>query len=727
MGKTTVHVSDVPKMMRFWDHEKNTEDPALLSPRSKKTAFWKCPDCGYAWSSTIATRYAAKPLCPCHETGKRIQPKYNDYLTILPDAAREYDFAKNEANGIDIYHEGVSSETIVSWKCPDCGREWTTSLATRVKRDKITGKYSFSPCPHYNTTKRKQKDVSPVSDIPSLMKFWSSENTADPHTVPSNSSNKYIWKCGKCGYTWETSPRSRLRLPDRCPCCEQNKVIREGVNDFLTVMPELKKWFSYEDNKDIDYHNLGIRNQTVLLWWICPNCGFKFQSPIANRISRKKSSDTLTVCRCRHCGATYTPISSDSDLMKFWNPSLNIGISPDSIPLSSTTDLTWECPNCHYTWTKSPRYLRRQRIIACPHCELNEVIYPGHNDVLTLLPELSRYFDEEAPENAEIKLNTFGPGSATTVSWKCPNCGYKWSTSIRARVRNSNPKDTNLSLVGCPRCERVPYRKISYAEQYPDLLNTFDAEENGVSLSELLPSRTTSGKLHWICTECGNKYTAWFSSMVAVHTTPSKCCPYCNGRLVDEINSLATKYPEIEKMWSSENSITANSVSPDSKVDRKWLCPECQNTFTCSPYDMVHGHGCPYCEKRIVDPKRTSLAAKYPKIASHWSYKNDRGPETVFPTSQLRVLWQCDDCGLDYYSTVLAMVKGNADCPYCHDRLINPGFNSLKALHPDLMDEWIFTTNTLLGIDPDTISERSNKRAWWQCKHDPKHHLNNPG
>lgn len=943
MGKIKASVSDVPKMMRFWDHEKNTEDPASLSPGSKKTAFWKCPDCGYAWSSAIATRYAAKPLCPCHElkravskgyndiltiapeaakyydfetnekngidiyaltvksnksvhwkcsvcgyewnstvenmyiggfkcpcheTGKRIQPGYNDYLTILPDAAREYDFAKNEENGIDIYHEGIASEKIVAWKCPDCGREWTTSLITRAKKDKMTGEYYFSPCPHYNTTKRKTDDVPPVSDVPSLMEFWDPENKEDPHTVLSNSVKPCKWKCKKCGYSWTGKPVNRIRRPAKCPCCDQNRVIREGVNDFLTVVPELKRWFLSEENKDIDYHNFGVTEDTVKLWWECPDCGFRFQSTVANRIIHNASGERTvrqcnkertnqTVRKCRNCGG-FIPVAQMPSLMKFWSKRLNVGISPNDIPYSSPVSVFWECPKCGYTWKQTPR-LRKVQDGKCPYCDLHVALYPGHNDVLTLLPEIGDFFDKDDPANEGIDLRTCSVGSKQTVSWKCPDCGHKWSTQIRHRIIKN--EDSSPALLGCPKCGRRHFNDIDYAQRYPDLVPLYDEKTNGKPFSEVTSYERANTRLSWICDKCGNTYTAWLANMVANYDALDKCCPYCNGRRVDEAHSLAALYPEIAAMWSSENPMPANEAFPDGRMDRKWVCttchcgfiakpydmvrglgcpyctgrrtdpnrtslnakypkiakmlaprnpitadrihytstnayyfvcpdcgresmarlndvisgkytcpycnerkvipettslkakypeiaahwsdkndrgPEtilptspmrflwhcddCGNDYYASPQDMVNGAGCPYCNERIVDPLRTSLKAKYPEIAAHWSDKNDRGPETVFPTSKVNVLWHCDVCGYEYTALVAEVVAGEAQCPYCNDTKVMPGFNSLKARHPELMAEWIFTTNTLLGVDPDDISERSNKRVWWQCKNDPTHH-----
>ena len=613
--------------------------------------------------------------------------------------------------------------------------------------------------------------------------------------------------------------------------------------------------------------------------------------------------------------------------MKFWSERLNVGVSPNDIPYSSPVSVYWECPKCGYTWKQAPK-LRKVQDGKCPYCDLHAAFYPGHNDVLTLLPEIEDFFDKDDPANEGIDLRTCSVASKQTVSWKCPDCGHKWSTQIHCRIIKN--EDGSPALLGCPKCGRRHYNDRDYAQRYPDLVPLYDEKTNGKPFSEITSYERANRRLSWICDKCGNTYTAWLTNMVANYDSLDKCCPYCNGRRIDEAHSLAALYPEIAAMWSSENPMPANEAFPDGRMDRKWVCTTCHSGFIAKPYDMVrglgcpycterltdpnrtslkakypkiakmfaprnpttadrvhyaskctyyltcpecgresmarlidvvsekytcpycnerkvipettslkakypeiathwsdkndrgpetvfptfkvnvlwhcddcgndysatpqdmvNGAGCPYCNERIVDPLRTSLKAKYPEIAAHWSDKNDRGPETVFPTSKVNVLWHCDDCGNDYSATpqdmvngagcpycnerivdplrtslkakypeiaahwsdkndrgpetvfptskvnvlwhcdvcgynytalVAEVVAGESQCPYCNDTKVMPGFNSLKARHPELMAEWIFTTNTLLGVDPDAISERSNKRVWWQCKNDSTHH-----
>lgn len=60
-------VSDVPHMLKMWDHELNTEKPEDVSARCREPKHWICQDCGYKWTTTPSARYESSGKCPCHE------------------------------------------------------------------------------------------------------------------------------------------------------------------------------------------------------------------------------------------------------------------------------------------------------------------------------------------------------------------------------------------------------------------------------------------------------------------------------------------------------------------------------------------------------------------------------------------------------------------------------------------------------------------------------------
>lgn len=116
-----------------------------------------------------------------------------------------------------------------------------------------------------------------------------------------------------------------------------------------------------------------------------------------------------------------------------------------------------------------------------------------------------------------------------------------------------------------------------------------------------------------------------------------------------------------------------------------------------------------------------SLAEKFPDIAAQWDYERngDLTPNKVSYGSNLIVWWKCSVCGHSYQKRIAnrtAPSRRSAEsnkCPICLGRVIIPGFNSLKALHPELLDEWDFEKNA--EIDPDTLPPSYRKNVWWKC------------
>lgn len=550
----------------------------------------------------------------------------------------------------------------------------------------------------------------PVSSEPKLMKFWDSEKNALPSNLVSSKERvkKYWWKCQECGYSWEATPRARLMARvDDCPCCVGN-IIAPGINDFLTAMPELKAWFHPEDNKDVDYTTLGITNYSVKLWWRCPECGFKFQSNIQSRIDPDSPKDKPTLRRCRKCyyksRSQYSTIASEENTAKFWSTKLNGDLDPATISVHSKERVWWECQKCGYTWQAAP--LAKKESDKCPHCESKHSVFSGKNDAATLVPELLRIFDEEAPENAGTDLKTLGIYAKKVVAWKCPDCGHKWTSTVDGRI--SKKEDGTLKFIGCPRCNEnlVNPEKTSLKAKHPKIAKMW-GKYNPTKPEKVFPD--SSRRYFWTCPDCGREYSAPAEDMVSGKAS----CPYCNERrVIEEENSVKAVHPELAKLWSVANEMGPERIFASSKRRYFWTCPDCGRDYEATPFDMASGDAdCPYCNKRIVIPEESSLKALYPKIAKLWSSQNTRGPETVFPSSRMIFIWNCAECGHTYKAEVADIVNNSYSCPYCEERRVDPLRTSLKAKYPEIAAMW----SPLNERGPETVFPTATLRALWEC------------
>lgn len=222
----------------------------------------------------------------------------------------------------------------------------------------------------------------------------------------------------------------------------------------------------------------------------------------------------------------------------------------------------------------------------------------------------------------------------------------------------------------------------------------------------------------WNCDICGGEYLAPANEMADGTYT----CPYCdNRRLLPGFNSLANRYPDIAKHWSSNNEKTADQVLSDVTVLGIWTCPDCHGEYNAYINEVVSGeYTCPYCNNRKVLPGFNSLADRHPDIAKHWSPNNEKIADQVLPGVASIAIWTCPDCHGEYTAPINEMVSGEYSCPYCNNRKVLPGFNSLAVRKPDLLNEWSYLNNYLLA-DPDHILPSSTVPVWWQCPSDEKH------
>lgn len=787
MSKKAPSVATIPFLEAQWDYDRNTEEIHSVSSVSRTPVYWRCKKCGYAWLASPQSRHKAAGRCPCCDSGKVIRRGVNDVFTVVPELMESYDFEKNE--GFDIYSEGLDSLKKVFWKCSICGRSWETMIKARIKR--VDGKYIAVPCPHYNTVKRKPHEVPSVSDVPNLIKFWDrNANHLDPSTIRSNSPDRAAWICHNCGYTWQTTIVSQARATGKCPCCELHIVKKIGVSDVFTLLPELKKSYDFLKNDDVDIEKLGLRNNEILLWWHCPDCGFEWQASIASRVKGTQGNYSIYGCRqCYYKGtARITPVSSVPSLLRFWDFSKNADIDPNLTSANSNERAYWRCKDCGYTWSSTIRS-RKQSSGLCPCCEGGTRILPGRNDVVSLVPDILSIFDANA--NPNIDLFSCAPFSMEIASWKCNKCTYSWNSTISSRVTKNS--DGSYRLVDCPNCSSLAKRSQTYAEQYPDLLPLFDEEKNGRTLASIVSSESNSLKFWWICQACGNSFQSRLQSMIVSQKTSTKGCPYCartkllpgesfaevhedlmaeydptntidpfrvfpnhketaswicfnnpehkwaatfalrhagGGRcpicyrtqLIEDVNSFAAVYPDLVEMWSPSNERAANEVFYNASLWFNWVCPTCSGEYGAFIKDVIEtDNPCPYCTDRLVLPKFNSLAARHPKLAELWAESNERSADEVLPTLRGFANWICPTCHGEYKARVADMVSGAADCPYCNDRQVLPGFNSFMVRHKDLMDEWDSLSNYLLA-DPNQIGDFCTIPVWWNCPHNKEHH-----
>ena len=113
-------------------------------------------------------------------------------------------------------------------------------------------------------------------------------------------------------------------------------------------------------------------------------------------------------------------------------------------------------------------------------------------------------------------------------------------------------------------------------------------------------------------------------------------------------------------------------------------------------------------EKRILSIER-------PALISEWDFvknMNICSPDNITVGSGQKVWWICQK----HHSYQMAIYKRSdgVGCPFCGNRKILAGFNDLKTVKPELIEEWDYQNNT--EVNPETIGISFREKVSWVCK-----------
>ena len=599
------YCNEVDAIIRFWD-EQNSLDPATTRSNSREKAHFICKSCGYEWTTIIAEQEKGTGKCKCCELHLVTKKGVTDVFTIIPEAQKYYDFEKNME--IDIYSIALRNhDTLISWKCPDCGYEWQSTLATRVRGKK--GSYSFAGCQkcYFHSTNR----ITPVASKPELVKYWDFEENKDLdiNLISVHSTIPVHWRCKTCNYKWVASIKGRNGSSIGCPFCEgKHQPVITGQNDVLTLRPELAAIYDFEENerKGIDIYSLGPCSQSVA-HFICDKCGNDWDSRISYRIKKENGRYRLVGCpKCSNMSFRQIPYSQQyPDLAKMYLEDLN-GVCLDSIRGANAvlhTQYHWKCLTCGEEFestltsmTQSSKYPTK----GCPYCSRTK--FRKGESFAELHPEL---MDEYDPSNT-IDAYKFFANCKDFAKWTCRKCNFSWEASFALR---------HVGGGICPVCNRTTLIKEinSFAAVYPDM-SKFWADSNKRCTDEVFSD--SSGWFNFICPTCGNEYGSYIKDFVAEE---DHHCPFCKGnKAIPGYNSFADKHPELLNELDSVSNyllpLTPNEVLDNSIYKFWWVCrKDPTHKYFMSPktrlmYQKRNRKPCLYCRgqrrklNHFIDP-----------------------------------------------------------------------------------------------------------------------------
>lgn len=295
----------------------------------------------------------------------------NSLADIRPDVAAKWNYEKNGNLTPNMFT--VSSNEIVWWKCPDCGKEWKTSIATMTVE--VYG------CPECSKNKKGktitkfhvEQKGSLAEKEPELAKEWHPTKNGDltPADVTAGSAKKVWWLCLKCSHEWQTTVEARGLKHQGCPVCS-NRACVSGKNDLMTTDPELAKEWHPTKNGNLKSTDV-VAGSGRKVWWLCPNCGYEWQAVVVARgvyhrgcpeCSKIQKGKAITKRLVQQQGSLAEKMP---ELAPEWHPTKNGDLTPYDITVGSHQKVWWKCLKCGYEWQAVVRE-RVKGFCKCPHC-----------------------------------------------------------------------------------------------------------------------------------------------------------------------------------------------------------------------------------------------------------------------------------------------------------------------------------------------------------------------
>lgn len=594
-----------PDLIKEWDSKKNIDicSPDEVTVYSTKKVWWKCKECGHEWQTSVKHRYQGHGCPACANKARALSNSKKHALSeqynlevCNPKLSKEWDTENNKSLKPTMVSPFSSKK--VWWKCSACGNKWQAVISSR---NNGTG------CPYCSGRRPIIGKSDLPTTNPDLMKEWDMNRNAfiDPYSLMAQSHKNVWWKCSVCGFEWQAKISDRKR-GNGCPACSKAKrtsapeqtiffYVKEAFPDAVNswrakwllrseidiYIPSLSLGIEYDGErwhrdtaKDVEKDRLAFEHGIQIIRFREEGCPAIDDGSIVINLEPKDPESSYLSKAIRmlfqiiqdkyHLDMEYPLIDIPADSIKIyssyegnkkekslayispeiastWNYEKNEGLKPENIANQSNKKVWWKCPECGYEWqaTVNNRIKR-----GCPACA-DKVVWPGHNDICTVMPEMAKDWNYE--RNGNLRPEMFTVGSEKSVWWKCPLCGYEWKGIIYGRKRSY---DTKQKAVSCPACEGKDIWKghNDLMSLNPLLANEWCYEKNG----DLKPDEVTLGTtkaVWWRCTKCHHEWKTSVYNRAKLHSG----CPKCARKNISEKNGKKVECVETGKIYSSCN------------------------------------------------------------------------------------------------------------------------------------------------------------------------------
>lgn len=422
-----------------------------------------------------------------------------------------------------------------------------------------------------------------------------------------------------------------------------------------------------------------------------------------------------TLLRPWYIWSKFPPVSqTHPEIAKEWHPHKNGPWKPTQFTYASGQKVWWRCQFGH-SW-RATIGNRTTRHSGCPFCSGRKA--SKTNCLLARYPKVASEW--HPTKNGDLTARDVTGASKREVWWLCgKNKTHAWKKTIYKRtLQNSRcpfcfPRSKNFRPSGFyPKMTR-DYRRI-FREWHPT--------KNG----DRKPRDYSAGSGIRVWWKCRKGPDHEWRATIASRARLNVGCPFCRGLRASVTNSLLTQFPKLAAQWHHQKNgkLNPDQVTFGSAKVVWWRCEKDRSHVWKAPVTQrTMGHGCPFCAGRRVCPGN-SLARLVPSATLYWSKsKNLLTPHEVTVKSNRSVWWKCPR-GSDHVwqasvnTFVRALDTKSRGCPFCRGLKVGKD-NSLAALNPELVKEWIHEKNK--PLTPQTVTSGSNKCVWWKCPEGSDH------
>lgn len=699
-----------PHLILEWHPTKNSELKWTLwevTHGSRKEAWWLCPECGNEWEREIRSRAGDRTGCP--ECAKKIRGQKNStpkpeqsFGNLYPQYVAEWHPEKNDWSPHEFRPEATYRAV---WICPKCNHEWSANIKTRVM-----GQGRCKKCESFGTKH------------PDLLQEWNTElNSKSAFEVSHASHYNAAWICSTCGKGWRASVHNRVIGATGCPVCSKiNQVIGQRKPKPGNSLAETFPIVALEWHPTLNVDEMG---KILTPWdissksgfnahWICAR-GHQWQTTVKVRANGSG---------CPHC----RPVSS--------RPEIRIYCEIHGI----LEDVKW----LHRIDNVSIDVFIPKYNIA--------IEYDGnywHSDKENIDRKKDRKLAKKGISLFRVRESGLKALSGRDIVLEPMENGISMVKKLFVKILENTPKfeirDADKFISYLERKDFLAYEhyvsKIdslpgptyeeSLAFLFPDLLNEWDFEANGI----LKPENVRPGTELAVWWKCKNGHKWKFP--VKNRAKGGGSCPYCRSLAFNNPVLAAEWHPTLN-VQDDGTLLTAWDVHLKSSRSVWWLCQKCRHEWKSQISNRSNGQGCPKCRRldQSMRQKRPSLgksfADKFPDLISEWhpSLNVDENgnavtPWDVNPGAEEPRWWICKTCSNMWHVAPKKRASGRG-CLKCArkkmkiaQRLPARG-QSLSECNPEIAKEWHPTANkdefgTI--IKPTQVSRGSGYRATWVC------------